>query len=287
MGRNKIQYEIVFGNRRFHACKKLGWKTIPAIVEGEVMEVPTDRVLSRMNTRTDASTDVLELMQSIKHQGLLQPIKVQAVVGDEQLGVSSMMENITENAQRSDVSPVELGGTVEALVAEGLSVGEVAVRTGISATKLSKCREMFNRCPEEFKSAIGFNRRDKAAPINFSSANVVLGSRGDNLSLARQTELLHVVAKHRLTTTETKNLVSLVRNTDMSVEQAFKSMNDVKTAAMWVTYDVKKLRRYMRSIGAKENVSSFLVRMLVDGLVAPKGTFSSVRAGKRGRRRKQ
>ena len=30
--KNKDEYELIYGNRRFESCKKLGWKTIPAVI---------------------------------------------------------------------------------------------------------------------------------------------------------------------------------------------------------------------------------------------------------------
>ena len=59
------KYIVVFGNRRLEACKKLGWKTIPAKIDDKIKEVSIKDIGRKTNIRTE-NTGVAELMSSIK-----------------------------------------------------------------------------------------------------------------------------------------------------------------------------------------------------------------------------
>ena len=121
--------EIVWGNRRLCAAKKLGWKTIPAIM-----------------TETKSEDEFLT-------------------------------KNLTENIVRSDLGLIDQGRSFEMLIKKHkLSISEVSSRTGKSEKYIKDAISAFHSIPTEFRSKIVSNVRGKKrqGTISATAANKVV-----------------------------------------------------------------------------------------------------------------
>lgn len=108
------RYSLIFGNRRLQACKKLGWKTVPAIIETDINEE--------------------------KH----------------------LVINLTENMQRKDPSFAELGRVIKKLQDKfNLSTAEVSARIGFPVAKVQSIIKVYELLPEKYRDRVFF--MDKGA----------------------------------------------------------------------------------------------------------------------------
>ena len=80
MNEEDMTHILVYGSRRLDACKKLGWNTIPSVVnrDGKITleDIPINsiKILDNVRIIRNHAKDVSELMSSIKQDGLLEPI---------------------------------------------------------------------------------------------------------------------------------------------------------------------------------------------------------------------
>ena len=154
----------------------------------EVMEVDVNELAQGFNSRISYhEEEMLELMRSMKAQGLLQPIgvrndktngkwevvfgnrrvlaakklgwkKISAILVDIGSKPQNLIEaNVVENAVRVDPSAIEHGIAYKALLAEGLTKSEISTRTGLDRKKIERCLEALSTIPEE--------HRKKVAPV--------------------------------------------------------------------------------------------------------------------------
>jgi len=134
------------------------------------------------NSRMGISNDeIASLMQSIKEQGLLQPIgvtksktggyeivygnrrflavsklgqnEIMAVVHDNKKDAENDIQNLTENIQRRNVSIIEIGRYVEILNKE-LSFAEIAARLSISESYIKNCFNAYKGLPEKHRDHV-------------------------------------------------------------------------------------------------------------------------------------
>jgi len=129
---NNGNYIVRFGNRRLEACKKLGWKTIPAIVEEGELDID-----------------------------------------------SFMADNVAENVHRKDLTPIELSNVVLQFREKGMSVSEISTNLSIPKSRISDALRITNYAPDKFKSRIDTirNTQDKKGKISVSVANEILNNR--------------------------------------------------------------------------------------------------------------
>lgn len=194
---------------------KPGSKTI-------IQKMSLNKIKLSRNSRAAISRDELEgLMQSIKTVGLLQPIGVvkSATGGYEicygnrrylacsKLGMSTIpviihsnkkeheidLKNLTENIQRRNISLAEAGRYIDLLNKDGLSLREIAVRLGVSASYVESCRKCFVNVPKEFRDDL---------EIQTSNHKVAPGK----IAMKSATKILSAVRTYRLDPEEAKSL---------------------------------------------------------------------------------
>lgn len=144
-------YEVVYGNRRLTAVKKLGWTKIDALVH--VNENQFD--------------------------------------GD--------IQNLTENIQRKQVSPAEIGRYILSLEKEGLSREEISIRLGMSKNYVRSVLTAWHNIPVKFREDIDVkatnNRTKTPGKITITEANAI-NSAGKSFALkVHQKEVLLKAAK--------------------------------------------------------------------------------------------
>ena len=147
-----------------------------------------------------------ELMESIKQHGLKQPIGVVATpkgnkyilvfghrrleackkLGHETIPASIhkdietidvLLLNVTENVQRKDISPIELGRICDRLKNMSLTPDEIAVRLSIPSNKVETAIKLFNGMPMKHRERIVFspkNTRVKAGQVPATTARAIL-----------------------------------------------------------------------------------------------------------------
>jgi two-component system KDP operon response regulator KdpE len=129
---------------------------------------------TRNSRRIYDETRLRELADSIREQGMLQPILVapvgeryEVIAGNRRLQAAvlaglervpavvradldeprRLLVNLVENAQRVDLSPTERIGAVRQLAAAGLGVREIARGTGLSASTVSRWIRIADNAP--------------------------------------------------------------------------------------------------------------------------------------------
>lgn len=145
----------------------------------QITKIPLNKLKLNRNSRLNIDPDELEgLMQSIKIEGLLQPIGVvkngtgyeicygnRRFLAVSKLGMKTIpvvihekkkesdvdIKNLTENVQRRNISIVEVGRYLSLLSKQGLTPAESAVRLGVSKSYVSACLDAFRDVPEEFR----------------------------------------------------------------------------------------------------------------------------------------
>lgn len=145
-------YVVVFGNRRFSACKKLGWTVLPA------------------------------------DKYVLLPENMSA----KQFSVF----NVVENIQRKDISPIELGKQCFELKEKGMNSSEIGVLFSLGKQSIENYIEIYRSVPENFRSGIGHGRAGKKSlDLPVTTASHIVQSRlskketGDLFEMAHKDEL--------------------------------------------------------------------------------------------------
>jgi len=175
--KEEYDYILLYGNRRLDSCRKLGWKTIPCLVnrDGKVTleDIPIDRIKILDNVRIirNRVKDVSELMSSIKQDGLLEPIATIPYDPDlsEELLIDLIIKNTIENIQREDITATEQGRIFYRLKKEyKMTNSEMAIRFGISKIRVKNAMSLFQSVPPELHSKIKFfptGRKEKKGDI--------------------------------------------------------------------------------------------------------------------------
>lgn len=173
----------------------------------EVRNIPLNKIKLGRNSRLSVSKEELAgLMQSIKEQGLLQPIGVvksgtgfeiaygnRRFMATSKLGLSHIpaivheskkrsdidLKNLTENIQRRNISLQEAGRYIELLRGEELTVAEIAVRLGVSHGYIDSCVKAFKEVPKEFRDDLEVrvtNQKKAPGKIAIGTARKILSA---------------------------------------------------------------------------------------------------------------
>jgi len=234
------KYKIVFGNRRLAACKKLGMKTISAIINGKTANIPLDNVETTENIRTRIG-DVSDLMRSIKERGLLQPIGLST---DSQ-AKDFLIDNTVENIQRKDISPIELGRACRSLCEKfDMSQSECAARLGVSMSVINTAIRLWNQVPKKYRHSIGYLKggNNKKNIVSVSVAKIITNAR---TTKEISEEMFNAAVKHDLGAEHANILVALVVGNNIPVKEAIKEVLKAQTFVVHTTArkaELKKLR---------------------------------------------
>lgn len=177
-----------------------------------IKNIPLNKIKISRNSRLSVSDEELAgLMQSIREMGLLQPIgvvatdsggfeicygnrrflavsklgmnKIPAIVHKSKMPFDIDMKNLSENVQRRNISPAEVGRYLEFLSESGLSNKEAGVRMGVSAAYVSSCLRAWQEVPEKYRGDLEVkNNGDKSSAqgrgkISITSVNAIASAR--------------------------------------------------------------------------------------------------------------
>ncbi len=143
-------FEVVYGNRRFLAYSKLGFKTIPAVIQDDMERNEID------------------------------------------------IKNLAENVQRSNLTLNEVGRYVELLERKGMNTKEIAVSLGVPVSYIKTAKTVFFNVPKKHRDDIVTSYGvKKLGPGKISMATVrLIEDRRRNHKLTdAQTESLYQAAK--------------------------------------------------------------------------------------------
>lgn len=203
---------LVYGNRRFIACKKLGWKTIPTrdINTGIVSDSLVEDIRQLDNIRSEIESDDLsELMFNIKQNGLLHPIGITTQM--KLKDVDYLILNASENIIRQDISPIEFGKVCLRLKKDyKLSLNEISARFGVPKSRIETALDLFRNIPEKYKNRVGYNTTNHKS--NKLSASVAHCITQERISIANKEILMDYARENDSTRMEMEVIMQLMRN---------------------------------------------------------------------------
>ncbi len=194
-------YIIIWGNRRLEACKKLGWKEIPAVIF------------------SDKDDDMTE--------------------------EDFVIINAVENQHQKPNSLLELGRAVAILRDRGLNHEEIAIRLSIPKSRILTALNEAQRLPEEWipKVKVTTNPHNKGGNIPYSTASAVAGLRG--LDKEEKGKLLEHIKKENLGATDARLIASLVRS-GKTLTEAKKAQKDFKSVSMKFYVNKEKYEKIIK-----------------------------------------
>ena len=225
----------------------------------KMQEIPISKIKILENHRVNIErTNLDELMQSIKQHGLIQPIGVFQIgkgkyvlkfgqrryLACQKLGFKTilatisakpnaeklLLENLTENMQRTDPSFAELGRIIDKLEKkEKMSLKEIAVRLGFPLQKIKMIVRVFAIFPEKHRKMVSFmksgaGRVNKKGSIPAHVAmKIVSMKHAHGLDNKAMDTIVHHVSEKGLDSSDLLYVGDLI-GSGMSAEKAMENM---------------------------------------------------------------
>lgn len=234
------------------------------------------------NSRFRANSNLSELMESIKQNGILQPIVARqedktVIMGNRRLaaavklglehvpvrylaGVDEktlLILNLTENIQRKDINSIEIGRLADSMLKNTdfkLSVGELATAIGIPTNRVKTCLDAFKHLPSEFRDKVvhmevGIGRKVGELPENivFSILN---WNRLYKTISADEMKLLFRKASDEIITVSQLGLIGRLYSAGMPFKKAIKEVDSYTIMRI----DIIALRTELASVMKKEGI---------------------------------
>jgi ParB/RepB/Spo0J family partition protein len=194
-------YIIIWGNRRLDACKKLGWKSIAAVIFSEKDEEMTEEEF--------------------------------------------FVINAIENLQQKPTSLFELGRICKVLKRNNMSIGEIAVRLGVTKSRVESALLEISRIPVPWQKRIRImgDGCEKKGDIPMITASKVARLRGLNDS--EKNQLFNYISKNEATTTNVDLIGSLIKS-GKSLPEAIKATDKFKPLDIKLFVNKKRLDEALR-----------------------------------------
>lgn len=238
------------------------------------MKIDINNLKTNINMRVRAGEDVSTLMESIKEQGLLQPIVARAedyevicgnrrLMACKKLGLKDIevilkenisdkeliLLNLTENIQRRSVSSIEIGKQCETLVQnKNMNQSEIAVALGITVGRVNTCLMAYRRTPEEFVKDISYGamtEKTRGIPENVLVGIVEL-NKIRKLTNTEFNFLLTYARDEKLNRLEIKVIGQILRESNMSVQEAVEDLDNYDFLWACVLLDKKEMIKSMK-----------------------------------------
>lgn len=224
LGKTKSgKYTLIFGHRRLIACKKLGWKTIPASISEE---------------------------PEIKEFLLL---------------------NITENIQRRDITPAELGRICGILMKRhDMTRQEISKRLGVPESRVKSAMESYRGIPDSLKEKIVFMEHAKSARNGGIPASIAI-------------KMVQLRRLYKISEADVKTIMTDVRFQDLTNEdldiigkilsEGMKPLDALKEGYKYtyhrinVVVEIKELDEIQKKVGFK--YASNYLRGIIYGVYPP------------------
>lgn len=261
MERKKVNYGLAYGYRRFTACKKLGWNTIPAKIQesNEIRDIPLKEITLLDNSRMDdKDEEFIGLMSSIKQHGLLEPVGVWDI--DKFSEEDFLTLNIIENEQRKNLSPVELSRAIRLLFERGLNKKEIALRLNIPVTKVESLLGISQGKMSKYLKDIGFvngNVRTNTK-LPYSILKMTMHSR---IKGSDKEKIIEYAKKNNLVSSDVKIIINLLQN-GMTFKEAIQERDYYRLYYFNVLMDKRELVKNGYDIEKNKSIKDQFMRML-------------------------
>ncbi len=244
-----MEYILRYGNRRLEACKKLGWKTIPAIIKTEngqeLQHISIKKISQIENSRIRIEPKELNsTMNDIQFRGLLQPITISPV--NEDVSMEELLsDNLAENIEREDLKPIEEAQVVKTLQKMGYSLQEVSQKLNLPLTRIRTVLRLYANIPKKYVNDIRFIKpseaRNKKGLISAKTAQNILAIR----TTKENHELLFEAAKKQnLSEQDIKVIASLMGYGKMDARQAIEKRKEYKVVGLKIPIKIKEYDKY-------------------------------------------
>ena len=271
----------------------------------EVIELDKVRVVKNVRTHIG---DVSGLMSTISKQGLLHPIgvyeqldgsyvlryghrrveacrklgwaKIPAMIVKKEYDESDkdfILENFSENKNRSDTSPIEDGKVFSEL---GLPVSEIANETGMSAKYVKEAIQVFQKTPKEYADDIGVRTmggkyKNEIPIIDMKKANMISRTANEiDLTKEEVNELFEWAKTH-----SSKNLrqvmtiIGRATNTRgknrMLMDEVLERSSEIKAHNLSITISKKEAEKLIKQYDM--SISDIMVKRLKSDKIPPLG----------------
>ncbi len=258
-------------------------------MEVKDIEIKKINVIENVRQR-DVNQDVHELMDSIKQNGLLQPIGVSplpngkydlvlgsrrmtackklgwstipAVIGDRLELKELIIRNTVENVQRENVSPAEEGRICYALMKDfDMTRSEIASRLGVALHRVTSSIEIFSRIPEKYRKLVIHHKpgTKKKGKIPASTANAILNMKRQ-LNKAQTEKMLEAARKDDFTSDHVKVVATLL-SMGWNIDEAIKEARGLVVTSVKIVVSPKELQSKMRTAGYN-NLNEYFASVL-------------------------
>jgi len=237
----------------------------------EVQLIPVSEILLGENPRQDFdATALAELMQSMKHNGLLMPIGVRVLpttgkfklvfghrrlIAAQRLGwdkieavtievtdeKDALLKTSTENVIRENVSMPEQGRIFTLLVKKGLTADQIRVRMGCSKKFVFDAMEAYNRIPKKYHDMITYGTRGRMKKEGQIPATVALKAidvqKKTKLTNDQVGKLMDWASKHQVSAGKMKSAGKMLA-AGMEPSKAFKKVTSMRTVSVQITMKI-------------------------------------------------
>jgi ParB/RepB/Spo0J family partition protein len=267
----------------------------------KVEDIPIKKIVQHKNVRIRYKTgEIEELMDSIKQEGLLQPIGLiktgenyEVLFGNRRLEACKKLghnyiaarlfegrddedffiANLTENLQRKDITVTELARIFQILRNKGLTNTEIASRLSISATKVKSALSMY-KVPKKYQkhiSAMG-NDKLKKGRIPVSHADTLSKMAYTYKLTPMQVDLLFNYAREEEFNTAKLREIVILLKTGYTFEDAIKYSKNLTILRMDVAVNKKDLERLQKKYKTGKGLllKGILYGTIKDHFIEPK-----------------
>jgi ParB/RepB/Spo0J family partition protein len=270
----------------------------------KVERIEINKIVCPENIRGDADKNIASLMSSIQQHGLQEPIgvdydnqgKYRIVYGNRRLSaafklgwktipaviynglndVDFLIHNATENLQREQISPAELGRVCEQLEEKGLSVPQMSARLNTPESAIKTVLNLYKTLPINLRNKVFHQQRGqkKNGRLNVSGATRIINMKEQyGMSKKDFLKVFEYSSAHNLSTEKIKIIGGLIKE-GLSFNMALKRVNDYDIYRM----DCVAFADEVRELAKKANCTpNAYVCQIVYGLKPPitKPTFVS------------
>lgn len=246
-------------------------------------KLPIEFIVQEENSRsTYRDQDLQELMGSMKRHGLLHPIGVKKISGDEyevvfgnrrfvaaeKLGwheidvtvVESATDahrdilNLVENLRRSDITAHDEGRILLNLIKSGLTEAEVAVRVGTTVKRVKDSIEVFKSVPRELRDRIvptmqaGRKHQGRVPASVMSKLSGI--ARETRMTAGERNAFFNKAVSTGASLRMVGNIARFVKG-GIPVEEAFDKANNLYCTTLWITADLDVMRKLEKKYKVK------------------------------------
>ena len=228
-----------------------------------IENVNPNELIFRDNVRWRADSDLSELMESIKQNGIQVPIKVREedktiVYGHRRIAAAIKLQlekvpvifesgiddkganvlNLLENIQRKDVSSIEIGRQCDLMLKNKkfqMTMSELATALGVSEKRVNICLEVFKRLPEKYREKVVHLDHSRKRKFGELPENVVMcilnipakvpHTNREKIITDKELDIIFEEAGKNKLTVAHINLITLLLCFGMSIKQAIKELN--------------------------------------------------------------